>query len=182
MKLRSLKTALHRFARDDRGTMLVETVVALPFLIWAYIGMFVFWDAFQTANAVQKASYMAADFVTRGDSTTTVQLTGLRTTMDYMIAADNPPAIRVTSVVWVQARNRFEVEWSRSIGSARTVHTTGSIATVASRIPMMSDLDTVIVLETWLDYEPALNVGLESQTYEQFIVTRPRFVPRISIS
>ena len=88
---RMIKTAAGRFARDERGAILVETVLALPMLIWAYMGLFVFWDAFQTANALQKASYMAADFVTRGDSTTTTQLTGLRTAMDYMINADNQP-------------------------------------------------------------------------------------------
>lgn len=179
--MKALKTALQRFATDDRGAVLVETLVALPFLIWAYIGMFVFWDGFQTANAVQKASYLAADFVTRNATVTTSQLAGVRTTMDYMINAENAPSIRVTSVIWVAARNRLEVDWSRSIGSPRTIHTTSSIALVKDRIPEMSDLDTVIVVETWLDYEPALNMGLTDETFEQFIVTRPRFVRRVGL-
>jgi hypothetical protein len=45
----------------------------------------------------------------------------------------------------------------------------------------MNDGDTVILVETWVEFEPALRIGLEDTTYREFIVTRPRFAPRITI-
>jgi hypothetical protein len=85
-------------------------------------------------------------------------------------------------VVWSQARNRFEVQWSRSTGTTGTARpqlTTATLQPFAPRIPAMTDGDTVVLVETQVEYTPALNYKLTGQTLNQFIVTRPRFTNRV---
>ncbi len=60
--------------------------------------------------------------------------------------------------------------------------TTGSLSTIADRLPVLADGNHVVLVEVAVDYEPSFNVGLGNQTIEQFIVTRPRFVPRVCLA
>ena len=60
-----LLTQLTRFRRDERGSVIAEMVITLPMLIWAYMAMYVYWDAFRMINSVQKASYTISDMVSR---------------------------------------------------------------------------------------------------------------------
>ena len=40
----------------------------------------------------------------------------------------------------------------------------------------------VVIVETEVDYHPAFNVGVNDQVLKQFIVTRPRFVPKLCMT
>ena len=60
-----------------------------------------------------------------------------------------------------------------------TALTTADLAGLVARLPTMSDGDSAILLETRVPYTPPLSFGLEPTTIEQFIVTRPRFLPKI---
>ena len=44
------------------------------------------------------------------------------------------------------------------------------------------DGDYVVIVESRVGYEPAFDVGMDAQTLAQFIVTRPRFVPKVCLS
>ena len=37
----------------------------------------------------------------------------------------------------------------------------------------------MIVVETWMAYEPIFNVGIEPRYYENVVVTSPRFAPQL---
>ena len=64
-----------------------------------------------------------------------------------------------------------------------TLQTLTDCATpVRCRVPAMSDGDYVIIVEAEIDYKPAFSIGLGNQVLRQFVVTRPRFVPRICLS
>ena len=104
----------------------------------------------------------------------------MRDVMRFLIDKDQPVRIRVSSVTWSQANNRFEVDWSRSPDAALPQLTTATIKNYAYRIPKMADGDRVVIVETEVDYHPAFNVGVNDQVLKQFIVTRPRFVPCIA--
>jgi hypothetical protein len=60
--------------------------------------------------------------------------------------------------------------------------TTASLSSIADRLPILADGDHVVLVEVAVDYTPSFNVGLGKQTIEQFIVTRPRFVPRVCLT
>lgn len=180
--------ALRRFGRDDEGNLVLEAVLVMPFMLWAYAGLFVYWDAFRSINAVQKAAYTVSDMISREQQTITpAYLAGMDTIIERLIDLDQDVSMRVTSVLCNgqgedkcdETVGQNEVHWSVSPGGAMTPLTTTALQAMESRIPEMSDGDHVVIVEVTVSYTPSFNVGVSDMDIEQFIVTRPRFVPRI---
>lgn len=163
--------------------MVVEAVLSLPLLLWAYLALYTYWDAYRTMTMSQKAAYTISDMISREQTPiNNAYITGMKNTFDYMMSRDFTSTLRVSSVVYEIDNAEMRIEWSRSTDTNRApVLTTATLQDLVDHIPDMSDGDTVVVVETWLDFEPALNIGLENQTYREFIVTRPRFAPRITL-
>ncbi|MFN3822575.1 MAG: TadE/TadG family type IV pilus assembly protein [Pseudorhodobacter sp.] len=169
-----------RFAKDEGGNVILETLIALPMLIWAHAALFAYWDAYRTINTVQKAAYTVSDLISRQQgSVNNAYLNGMRTTMNYLLDDDQAGTMRITSYRWSEINDRYEVIWSNSNISGKPALTTAAIANLTGALPNMSDGDSAILLETRVPYTPPLRFGLEPTNIEQFIVTRPRFLPRI---
>lgn len=174
---------LRRFLREEDGTLLAEAVIVLPFLLWSYLALFVYWDTYRAINTVQKAAYTVSDMLSREMVTITDSyVVGMDKMMEYLIDQDQDAKVRVTSLTWSQINNRYEVHWSRSPNGALPLLTTSSIAGLSNRIPRLADGDYVILFETEVNYHPAFNVGINDQVLHQFIVTRPRFVPKVCLA
>ena len=172
--------ALRRFRRDEEGNLFVEAVIVLPFMLWAYVGLFVYWDAFRSVNSVQKAAYTVSDMISREMAPITpAYLTGMDAIIERLVDQDQDVAMRVTSVYFDQLDNRNEVHWSVSPGAAMPVLTTALLQAFRNQIPDMSDGDYVVIVEVSVGYTPSFNVGFSDLEMTQFIVTRPRFVPRV---
>ena len=168
-----------RFLRNERGTVVTEAVIVLPLLLWAYIALFVYWDAFRSTNTVQKAAFTLSDMISRDQSRggiTSAYIDGMKKVMRYLIDQDQDPRLRVSSIYWSTVNNRFEVHWSRSPNNQMAPLTTASLQSYASSIPTIAAGDTVLLVETQVDYVPAFNVGMPQQLFSQFIVTRPRLM------
>lgn len=187
--MKSLFKAVRGFRDEDRGSLVVEAVMILPFLMWAYVGLYVYWDAFRSINTVQKAAYSVSDMISREMITITpAYLTGMDSIMERLIDQSQDASMRVTSVYCNgmgadrcdDLTGRNEVHWSLSPGSMMPALTTTSLQALEDHIPAMSDGDYVVIVEISVTYTPAFNFGLtENLNLQQFIVTRPRFVPRI---
>lgn len=180
----TLLSRLRRFLRqDESGTLMAEAVLVLPFMLWSYLALFVYWDSYRAINTVQKAAYTISDMISREMvSVTEAYIVGMDAMMEYMIDQDQDAKTRVTEITWSQINNRYEVFWSRSPHNALPRLTTASLSSIADKLPMMADGDHVVLVEVEVNYEPSFNVGLGDQTIKQFIVTRPRFVPRICLT
>jgi hypothetical protein len=192
--------------RAEDGTLIAEALMVIPFMAWAYLAMFVYWDAYRSVNNVQRATYALADMFSREMRTIDpAYVAGMRNVMQYMLDADQDAKIRVTSITFSAARNRFEVLWSNSPRNDMIPLTTTSLQNYADcsnmatagnrcRIPMMTDGDTAIIVEAEVMFYAAFSVPFYNvtssdqiidngqQMIRQFIVTRPRFVPRICFS
>ncbi len=166
-----------RFLREESGVLLAETVIILPLLVWAFLGLYVYWDAYRAVTVVQKASYTISDMITREmNPISDNYINGLDQVMEYLIDEDQNVATRVTSVAWSTENQRFEVHWSRSDGSELPPLDTGSLQPLADQIPAMSDGDFVMIIEVRVPYVPVFDVGLTSDHFSEFVVTRPRFL------
>ena len=177
-----IRASLTRFGRDETGAVVAEAVIVLPLFLWAYIALFVYWDAFRSMNTVQKAAYTVSDMISREKTgKTTAYIAGVKEVLEYLIDQNQNARMRVTEVTWSEANNRFEVHWSRSPGGAMTPLTTNTLQDYAYAIPKMTAGDYVVVVEVQVDYEPTFDVGMPNETFREFIVTRPRFVPCIPI-
>ncbi|MEI6099925.1 MAG: TadE/TadG family type IV pilus assembly protein [Alphaproteobacteria bacterium] len=185
---RRFRLNLARFCRDDSGTVIVEAVIILPMLLWAYIALFVYWDAFRAKNTVQQAAYTVSDIISRERvGKTTAYIEGMQGVVDFMMDADVNARLRVTEVTWSDTNNRFEVHWSRSPGNAMPRLTTETLQAFAEKIPTMPAGDYAIVVELQADYIPAFDINLpgsfdislQDQVFSEFIVARLRAIPCI---
>ncbi len=180
------RTSFKTFGKSESGGAIVETVIVLPIMLWAFLGMFVYWDAYRVENTAMKASYTISDMVTREIADVTpAYVTGLKTVFDYLLDSDEPTSITVSSVTWSEANKRYEVLWSETratqgMTNALSKQGNTSIALVKGQLPNMSDGDTVIVVQTRMNYVPSFQVGVPNFTYDQFVVTRPRRAPKIT--
>lgn len=181
--MKSLRNMFRRFGRDESGVLMAEAIIVLPFMLWSYLALFVYWDAFRSVNTAQKAAYTISDMISREMVTLPANyVTGMRDLMRYLIDGDQTVKIRVTSVTWSDANEQFEVDWSRSPDSAMPQLTTTTIANQAYRIPDMADGDRVVIVETEVSYHPAFDVGMNDEVLKQFVVTRPRFIPKLCMT
>lgn len=176
-----LTRSLKAFLRDDRGLILVEGMLMMPLLIWAFIALMVYWDLFRTMNVTQKAAYSIADLLSRQSVVTTNFVDGLQEVADFLAPESPDVRMRITSMQYDAGEDEYVWLWSLSPGGKVAVHDQGSIQDLRPLIPIMDDLDSVIIVETWVDYEPDFDTGtlnfapgVEGQTFTQFIVTRPR--------
>lgn len=173
----SPSTSFKRFVRSDAGSVMAETVIVLPVLIWSFLAMFVYWDTFRSMNTVQKASYTISDTISREMLTLpSSYFDGLRDVMNFMIDSDQDVRMRVTSITYDLANLKFVVLWSYSPSGAMLQLTTADLVDMEGRIPGMANADFATIVETEVDYEPAFNIGLDPMTIQQLIITRPRFV------
>lgn len=168
---------IRRFGRSETGSVMAETVIVLPILLWSFLALFVYWDSFRSMNTVQKAAYTVSDTISREMITLpSSYFDGLRNVMDFMIDSDQDVRMRVTSFTYNEAALQYEVMWSYSPGSALPELTTAMLQLVKHRLPNMADADYATILETQVDYQPAFRVFMDDLTLQQFIITRPRFV------
>ncbi len=181
------------FIRDERGNVLAEAVVILPMVIWSYLAFFVYWDAYKTTNVAQKAAYTLADLISREQVTLpTTYVPGMLSLLRYMVADQTSANIRVTSLLFSEGAivnpgvtdpdDKTMVQWSISPNNAMTPYTDATLLNVLGKIPAMYDGDSVILVETTMDFKPMFDVGMASRKVTNFVVTRPRFLPKICMT
>ncbi len=176
------------FARDDRGSVVVEAVMVLPVLAWWFAASLVYFDAFKARNVNLKAAYTISDMVSRelnSDAAGIDQnyINGLASAFEYFTSGHGTNAsIRVT-MVWCESdcdqENRvLNLDWSSGT-NGKVELTQAELANYDDVIPIMPQNDRVVLVETFIDYDPAFNVGLTSKNFDNLIVTRLRFAPRL---
>lgn len=188
--LQTLKGSLRRFSRNEEGLASVEMIMVLPIYLFCIMGTFTLWDAYDVVNRSQKAAYSVSDLLTRNQDQQGVSeayVTGMFNTMQYMVGPTLPVRTRVTSVFYSQARNRYEVLWSRSSVPSIPRLTTNTLPSIQSHLPVMYDGDALVVIEANVEFEPVLGtslwslVDMEAFTMRHVVVTRPRFLPKICL-
>lgn len=193
------RKSVRNFLKDESGVLLAEALILLPLLVWGFLALVVYWDVFRTINVTQKAAYSISDMISRQGVITNQFVDGLENVLSFLTPGAPASRMRVTSIEFDEGTNNqaawdaddsFILLFSRSPGNEVATHTSVTINETAfrNRIPVMSDLESVVIVETWVDYEPDFDVGvlnmapgLTDQTFTQFIVTRPRNWRRVCL-
>ncbi len=183
-----LRTSLRAFAKDESGVMLAEFLILLPILVWGFIALFVYWDVFRTINVSQKAAYSISDLLSRQEVVTEDFVAGLQNVLNFLTPGAPQSRMRITSLEFrenspaIDTDDAYLLLWSRVSGGGTTEqHTNVTIQDLEDMIPLLDDLQSAIIVETWVDYEPDFDIGvlnaapgISDQTFTQFIVTFPR--------
>lgn len=178
------KSSFGRFLRNERGTVLVEFLLLLPLLVWVMIAVIVFWDVFRTINTAQKAAYSVSDLISRQEDNLSVSFVdGMQDVFDYlMVDSAQDSRLRITSLYYDDATKSYKLIFSVSPGDRVIPLTETDLQTLTDRIPILNDKDSVVIVESLVDYTASFNTGLfdiaealGSNVFENFVVTPPRF-------
>ncbi|TQM91957.1 TadE/TadG family type IV pilus assembly protein [Roseinatronobacter monicus] len=176
-----------RFYRDDvRGSLSVELVFVLPLLLWAYIAIVVFNDAYRARMEGQAAALNVADMISRNTDEVTVDyLEGMNDVFDFLTTRNRDTRLRISSMMWDADSDQPEVVWSygtRGLPSLLDLATASvaapegdgsdpepsgdsafdllenqlSVANLADRIPPVLPGEALILVETFSYWESPL--------------------------
>jgi hypothetical protein len=197
-----VRPVLARFARDERATMSVEIVLMLPLLMLWLAASFVFFDVFRVSMVNEKAAYTIADMVSRQATLDNDFIEGTNNVFDFLINQRGSTWLRVTSVRYTApdpdegVDESYDVLWSVATRGRESFATESfTDLSLEELIPIMGDNETVIITETFTEYQPPFNpfriapwnlddeetadIFDESFGFNTFLVTRPRFVTQI---
>lgn len=180
--IRQLTPRLRAFGRSRHASVVVETVLIAPLLLLMMVGFHSFWHAIQTANSLQKATFVAADLISREmEPVDTTFLDGLDLVVNYMVRSPDPASLRITSVLRVarglNTPEGLAVIWSYSPGNRREALTNAALQAMEDDLPLMSPGGTILLVEASLPYRPLANVGLPAMTLTARFAMTPRYVP-----
>lgn len=177
--IRRFRTFWRGFARDTRGSVAVEAAVILPVLLWAMVAMWVFFDAYRTRSTTEKAAFAISDMLSRETSAIDdAYLDGTKNLLDLLAKSDSASGLRVTVISYSGAKRTYALEWSKTRGNMQAMDGS-AMNDIIGDLPVMSDGETLILVETYSTFEPSLKVGLGDQIIETFVFTRPRFAPQL---
>ncbi len=170
---------LARFARDTRGSVTVEFAVMMPLLVWGFMALFVYFDGYRESTINLKAAYTISDIISRETNAIDDDyIDSMQSLFDFLTRSKSESALRVTILSWNETDARYYVDWSVERGMTAEI-TNDTIMNYQERLPVMADADRLILVETASTYDPVYQVGMDSKTLKNFIVTRPRFAPLV---
>jgi hypothetical protein len=170
--------SIRKFLRDSEAAVAFETVILTPILIWAYMGSFVFFDAYRTYNTSVKATYMVADMLSR--QTQTVQPTdiqGMANIVNTIIRGARDVEMRVSQVGMICGD--YRVEWSAGVNGAARLFNAG-IDGIRGQLPTMPEGERIVIVESFIMYEAPFDIGLTVARFDNFTISRPRYAGRVS--
>lgn len=184
--MRMFLERLRLFWSDTRAAVTAEALIVLPFMIWAHIGTYEYFNAFSAINTNAKATYTLADILSRQRGTITpATIDGLNGLYSYLNHDATTTWTRVTCVSWDPNAGtswKYYVMWSYATGNHSALTDT-TLQDYTTKLPTITQGDTLIVVETHMLYVPTFNVpGSTTRDIYQMVVTRPRISPQVAFS
>lgn len=147
-----------------------------PVLFATVLATFVFFDAFRNQSINLKANYTISEALSREFEPIDNTFIGNIWRMHrFLTNAEALTKLRVSLIQYDADEDDYTVVWSQNKGGAENLNNAGLNAMVTSdEVPVMPDQETLIVVQTWVDYEPNFSIGLGGFTFENTVFTRPR--------
>jgi hypothetical protein len=170
-----------RFARDEDGSIAIETVIIVPVLFTAFLSVYSIFDAYRVHSISQKAGYTIGDMISRETNPIDVAyMAGAQKLLQFLTLSElEDTALRVSSVKYDKDEKKYKKNWSKVRGQGPTEFTNNDIAALADRLPIMKDNEHIMIVETWVDYDPPFDTGLSPHDVVNFVFTRPRYAPQV---
>lgn len=168
------------FAKEDKGSVAIEAALLLPFMLWAFLASFVYYDAFRQSSINLKAAYTIGDMVSRETAAVNdAYVSSLQSLFEFLTRDTSDPRLRVSVAMWDDDEQMFRLDWSEGRGEVPAL-TESTINAMQDQLPNLPDAERIIVVETWSKYSPIFNVGLDEDTLYNMVFTSPRFAPQVA--
>lgn len=170
---------LRRLCDDERASISVEAILVVPFLVWAFLGVFTIADGFRTLHSNVVSSYSLADGLSREtEPIDAAYLDGLNRLHRILTRTRGETDVRITVLRQNRSGRMPDIEWSHAAGTHQPM-TNADLSAVIDQIPELGDGESVIVLETWNGFTPLTSYLLDPLEFHSLVVTRPRFAPQL---
>ncbi|MCU4653186.1 hypothetical protein N8I71_10105 [Roseibacterium sp. SDUM158016] len=172
--------SLRNFIHDTRAAVAFETVLLTPLLVWAYVGSFVFFDAYRVYNTSVKATYMVADMLSR--QTNMVfghDISGMANVIDTIIRGSGDVQMRATQIAMINGN--YRVDWSHGVNGAARLFD-ANLVDMTDRLPVMANGERVVLVETFVAYDAPFEIGLTVLRFDNFTLVRPRYAGQVPFS
>lgn len=182
-KFRLLGARLKAFRDDQSGMMALEAILVIPLLFWAYMGIFVMFDAFKKQTDGLRVTYAVADAISREkDAIDQTYLDSVYKLTNFMTRSPQRVTQRVTVVCYSPSADSYAIAWSMVQGPKMAdypAHTNETLDANANRLPNLVLGEQAVLVETFMDYAPIWDVGLTAKTFDYWVFTRPRFAEQV---
>ncbi|MDD9921848.1 MAG: hypothetical protein OXQ92_06160 [Boseongicola sp.] len=179
-KSRRWYSPFRRHIDDQSGSFSIEAILALPFLLFGYIGMYTMFEGLRENNINLKASYTVGDLLSREtDLVDMTYLNGVNSVFAWLTRTQSDVSIRVTVVRYDAALDQHILVWSRGVNGRTDLIQDTVDAFVTPHIPILADADTAIIVETWSQFDPIMDIGMQSTELYNIVVTAPRFTEQL---
>lgn len=172
-------SVLRGFGRKSDGGVNIEAILFLPLLIISTVAALVFYDAFRKDSLGDKATFTVGDMLSREtDYITPDYIDSTKALFSFLTGtteAEN--TLRVTVVQYDLETDSYSAIWSEARGSHVGPLDDGDLIDAHTQLPVMSDAEQVIVVDTYLDYTVPSRVG--DVVFDARVFTRPRFAPQL---
>ncbi|WP_146346818.1 TadE/TadG family type IV pilus assembly protein [Phaeobacter marinintestinus] len=179
MKLVKFRQYAKSFLSGTDGNVTIEFVMVMPFLFWAFMASYVFFDGFRQSTLNVKAAYTISDLISRETQPINDDyVDSMVELMEAMTRSRSQVRMRISVIRWDEEDNRYYVDWSatRGLGTERTDET---ISHIRDQLPSMPDDERVILVETANKFIPLYNIGMDDKNLKNIVFTRPRFAPQV---
>jgi Flp pilus assembly protein TadG len=176
--MRAMNRHLRNFLTDTTAATSFEAVIIFPLFAWAWIGTFSFFDAYRVYNTSIKSTYAIADLISRQTSTVYgYDIEGMAEMLEMMIRDTTGVEMRVTQILR-DTHGDYRVDWSHGTGSQARLYT-ANLSEFEDRLPDMANGERIVLVESFVVYDPAFSYGLTDLDFENFTVTRPRYAGQV---
>lgn len=177
-----LKHLLTTFRDDERGSFMVESVIAFPVLFWTLCATYEFFEVHRYKSVREKATYTIADMLSREQSVVNdVYIDNLKILFDEIANDTGDNQLRVTIVRYDGNDDEYDVEWSEVRGTGRlTPLQSSDTANDHARFPQMNDGEELIVVESISQYDSLFDLVFEDKiNIDTRVFTSIRFAPQL---
>lgn len=169
--------------KDDDGSMSIEAVLVAPLVLIGVLFTYTYFTAFQVKAAANKAAYTISDYISRQTESVDANfMEGLGDIYGFLTNNDDE-AVRVSSVMWIEddanpEEGEYHLEWSYAVDGDIAL-TDATLPALEEKLPLMTNGQTVLLVETSTTWSPIFDVGLDILDFEDVVTTKPRFATQV---
>ncbi len=166
---------LQRFKDDDSGSLTMEFVLMLPVLMLWFIGSIVFFNAYITKSAAQRAAHTVSDVISRQTEVDNAFIDNLLLLQNRMLPSARVGSVTVSSIQKDATTGDLNMLWTYSTdGNAQPLQ----IADIPlTALPLMQPGESVLLVDTSVPFAPLSDwVAMGSNDWTNRVVVTTRFV------
>lgn len=173
---------IRSFWSGTDGNVSVEFVMVFPFLFWAFMASYTYFDGYRQSTRNVKAAYTISDLISREtEAVNDEYIDSMVELMEAMTRSRSEVRLRVSVIRWDEDDNRYYVDWSEARGFPNP-RTDATISHIRAQLPTMPDGERVILVESANEFVPLYNIGLGNKSLQNIVFSRPRYAPQVAWS